>query len=220
MIALIADTETTGTDPSADEVIELAYKPAGLEGMFHERFKPSKSISWGAMSSHHILFSDLDGCRDSAHAPASLPPCDYLIGHNVDFDWKMLGEPNCKRICTLAMSRELWPEADSHKLGAMMYFVLGATPETRSLVRSAHSAVEDVLMCEKLLERIAAVTKLSSMADLYTFSEEARIPKIMSFGKHKGNPVSSVDRGYANWYRKQPDTDPYLLEAFRRNGLI
>ena len=55
---------------------------------------------------------------------------------------------------------------------------------------------------------------------LWAESEEARIPKIMTFGKFKDEPVSKVDRGYANWYRRQPDPDPYLLEAFRRNGLI
>lgn len=58
------------------------------------------------------------------------------------------------------------------------------------------------------------------IARLWQFSEECRIPTVFSFGKFKGQPISAADRGCANWYRRQPDPDPYLLEAFRRNGLL
>ena len=37
----------------------------------------------------------------------------YLIGHNIDFDWQAVGQPDVKRICTLALARKVWPEADA-----------------------------------------------------------------------------------------------------------
>jgi len=63
------------------------------------------------------------------------------------------------------------------------------------------------------------LAKIDDLESLYLFSEESRIPTVMTFGKFKGEPISAVDRGYMNWYRRQPDTDPYVLEAFRRNGM-
>ncbi len=220
--ALILDTETT--DFESAEVIELAFKqldalggPDSMPEIF--RFKPSKPSAWGALATHHILMEELQDCPPSGTASLHLPVSKYLIGHNVDFDWKVLGYPEGKRICTLAMSRALWPEVDSHSLVAMTYFTQGATARTQEMVRGAHSAGDDVLLCEKLLRVIMEVSKCETLEEVWTFSEESRIPKIMTFGKYKGEPISAVDRGYMNWYRRQPDTDPYVLEAFRRNGM-
>lgn len=224
MIALIADTETTGTDHEADQIIELAYQKmypaAGEARAFQSYYKPSKPIALGATATHHIFFSDLEGARGSEFARGDLPPCDYLIGHNIDFDWRFLGEPNVKRICTLAMSRAMCPELDSHTLTAMAYHVLGQTDETRRRVRAAHSAADDVALTADLLDWIMDKAKVDDLDALYLFSEDCRIPRIMSFGKFKGQSISAVDRGYANWYRRQENPDPYLLEAFRRGGLI
>lgn len=221
MIAFIADTETTGLDHTSHEIIELAYKPFdSSDPPVVERFHPSKPIDLGALSTHHILDEELEAEPPSSLAFSRLPPCDYLIGHNIDFDWNFLGQPNCRRICTQAMARELWPEIDSHRLVALMYHTKGRTKETRTLVHGAHSAGDDVLMCEQLLRTIMFVAKIEDLETLYLFSEEARIPKVMAFGKFRGQAISAVDRGYSNWYRRQPDPDLYLLEAFRRNGLL
>lgn len=219
--AIILDTETTGfVDP---EVIQLAWKepvrPSFFDAVWKKMYKPSKMIEWGSLATHHILMMDLQDCEPSSQAALDVPPAAFLIGHNVDYDWQVLGQPEGRRICTLAMARELWPEVDSHSLVAMTYFTQGANDMTRVMVQGAHSAAEDVLLCEALLHVIMQVTKISDFESLWAFSEEARIPKVMTFGKFKGQPVSAVDRGYMNWYRKQPDTDPYLLEAFERNGM-
>jgi hypothetical protein len=40
----------------------------------------------------------------------------------------------------------------------------------------------------------------------------------MSFGKHKGKPIREVDAGWVAWYRRQEDTDEYLLKAFKLAG--
>lgn len=220
MIALIIDTETTGVDEE-DQVIELAYRSFGsTEAPTVERFFPTEGVKmkWGALATHHILPQDLQGQPSSLSA--KLPPADYIIGHNVDFDWKMLGRPPVLRICTLALSRRLWPELDAHTLVAMIYFIKGANDRTRELVRWAHGAEEDVLLTVVLLDAIMKHVGIDNIPELWIMSEDARIPRKMTFGKFKGEPVSAVDRGYANWYRKQPDTDPYVLEAFKREGLI
>ena len=223
--ALILDTETTDKKPPL-EVIELAWKEPqlGVRGGQRTlpevyRFKPSEMPKWGALATHHILMSDLEGLPHSDTCTILLPLSEYLIGHNVDFDWKALGCPEGKRICTLAMSRDLWPEVDSHSLVAMMYWTQGANPTTRDMVRGAHSAGDDVQMTELLLNTIMEVAGIHTWEALWVYSEEARIPKIMTFGKFRGKPISAVDRGFMNWYRKQADPDKYVLEAFKRNGM-
>ena len=56
------------------------------------------------------------------------------------------------------------------------------------------------------------------MESLYEFSEIARIPTHLSFGKHKGAAIadlaaSSEGTGYLKWLLKQDTVDPYLAEA-------
>ena len=221
--AVILDTETTAAKETPErriEVIELAYRDIHSRELFLRRYKPLLSPQWGALAVHGITMVELEGCPPSSDARSEAPQADYWIGHNIDFDWRALGSPPVKRICTLAMSRALWPGMDSYTLTAMMYFIKGATPATREELRSAHSAEADIDFCETLLQTIMAVTKTRELEALWELSEESRIPKVMTFGKFAGPPVSAVDRGYASWYSRQPDADPYLLAAFRQHGLL
>jgi len=101
-----------------------------------------------------------------------------------------------------------------------MYFTAGCTAQTRDRLRSAHAATDDCEFVLDLLQPIMAATKCRDLDGLYELSEEARIPKTMTFGKFRGEPISAVDRGYASWYARQPDPDHYVLQAFKRAGLI
>lgn len=234
----IFDTETTGTDHLKDQVIEAAllelpetpasFISADPAGMPHdcERFRPTVPISLGAQAVHHILAIDLIECRSPDHfkLPADI---GYLIGHNVDFDWRMIGEPNLKRICTLALSRFLFPTKDSHTQSAMLYLMArrgGWEPAARELLRNAHAALDDVRNCARVLgfllsEAVEQGYQVSTWEEVHELSETARIPTIMGFGKHKGTPIAQVDAGYVRWYRNQAETDPYYLAAFKRAGL-
>lgn len=222
--AVILDTETTTSKATPErplEVIELAYRNLGTRELFCQRYKPTMPPAWGALAVHGICMQELEGEPPASTAAADAPDIYYWIGHNIDFDWRALGSPpNVQRICTLALARDLWPEMDSHTLSAMMYFCKGATPATREELRAAHSATADIDFCEHLLGVIMSVTKATSLAQLHAMSEEARIPKKMTFGKFAGEPISAVDRGYASWYARQADPDPYVLLAFRRAGLL
>ena len=190
--AVILDTETTAAKETPErkiEVIELAYREVVSRDLYVQRYKPQMPPMWGALAVHGITMEELERCPPSSdapfHAPTSVP---YWIGHNIDFDWRALGSPQVRRICTLALSRSLWPEMDSHTLTAMMYFIKGATPATRAELRAAHSAEADIDFCETLLQTIMAVTKTRDLEALWELSEESRIPKKMTFGKFAGQP--------------------------------
>ena len=230
----IFDTETTGVDAEKDQIIEAAWlempaTPALMNGSddpsYCQRFKPSVPISYGAQAVHNIITSDLAGCPESAEF--ELPQgIGYLIGHNVDFDWRFAGEPPIKRICTLAISRFLFPEEGSHTQSAMLYKLARRSSREavmRERLKNAHAALDDVRNCKILLmflveQAIEAGHKCDTWADVHALSETARIPTVMGFGKHKGTAIDQVDPGYVRWYRGQPEPDQFYLEAFKRAG--
>lgn len=212
MTAYVIDTETTGTEPP--EVIELAIRHfEDRELPIVERFRPAGPITWGAVATHHILPQDLAECRPSSEA--RLPgDTQYIIGHNVDYDWQALGCPNVKRICTLAIARTLHPNVDSHSLVAMYYYYMGMNHEARQVAVNAHGAAADVRMCWAILRYM---TKgLDDLEALWRYSEACRIPQIIPFGKHKGTAISDLPWDYRKWMLRQDDMDPYVLEAVRR----
>lgn len=215
----VLDTETTGIDEP--QCIELAHRDVALvdglidspeESRFCQRYLPSKPIAFGAMATHHIRLEDLEGCPP--HTQAKIPEgTEYLIGHNIDFDWKVLGSPNVRRICTLAMARKMWPDMDSHTQGAIMYRLWPETAAQR--LRNAHNAGADVDMCVDILAHMCKMIRPESIEALWQFSEKARVPTVMPFGKHKGEPIAAIPSDYKSWLLRQPDVDPYLVKALR-----
>lgn len=227
MTCYLLDTETTDAGDAPD-VIQLAVI-GPLQTPLHigavvglANFKPSKPISIGAMATHNIIAEDLEG--SPPWTGYTLPSdCNYILGHAIDFDWKCIGSPNVKRICTLALSRSLWPDIDSHKLTALIYHLYPA-PMARVLVSGAHNARTDVENCMRLLSFIwELVGKPETWEELWRISEESRIPKIFSFGKYKGEPIADIrrtDRGYINWCLSGKcdlvNDDDYLRQALSR----
>jgi exodeoxyribonuclease X len=211
---IIFDTEAT--DIKEPVLIEAAwlevtgFAPLTIGSQFVQRYNPGKPISLGALATHHILDEELINC-----APASsfqLPSdVTYLIGHNVDFDWQVLGQPPIKRICTLALARKLWPNLDSHSQSALLYHL--DRPHAREQLRNAHSALADVGICAKILEAICTELKIDTVEALWVASEKARMPTHMPFGKHKGMPLNEVPMDYKSWLLGQSDIDPYLRKA-------
>ena len=225
---VILDTETTNRENG--ECIELAtciganlFESASLRHYNVKRFKPEVPSAFGALAVHHVLDEELEGRPPSSEALHAVPPASYWIGHNIDFDWEVLGRPTVFRICTLALARKLWPDLDSHSLGAVVYFLFGRTPETREIVKGAHGAAADVRMTEMVLHRILEVTGIGTLSALFAESEDARIPRKWTFGKFEGQPISAADRGYATWFLKNCGDRPdhrYYLTALKRVGLL
>lgn len=225
MAAYVVDTETTGAEPA--EVIELAVlKCSNItdapEPVFYGRFKPAGRILFSAMAAHHILPQELEGEQDSVLAKAYLPTdMEYMIGHNIDYDWAALGCPPTKRICTLAISRRIWPGNDGHSLSCLAYHLSNDLVTTRALLREAHGAAVDAeLACGILHAQLQSerLRTISTWEQLYLFSEDARIPRIFTFGKHKGadiNDIAQRDPGYLLWVARQTDMDAYVKEACR-----
>jgi exodeoxyribonuclease X len=223
--ALIVDCETTGLVAPVVPV-EVAWVSWNMDGTEDAaepvcvRLNPgSVPITYGAMATHGIAPEDVEHCLPAASF--KLPPNDYLIGHNVDYDWSALGKPECRRICTLALARRLWPELDSHSLWACWHYAV-LRPGVPRLHSMAHGAATDVIVCRSVLRAMLGTEKVKDyvgdggLERLWKLSEVARVPNVMPFGKHKGLPIAQVPRDYVAWLLDQPDVDPYLRKALTR----
>lgn len=230
---IVLDTETTGREPP--EVIELAFNILEpqydwrFESSSLMRFRPTFGSCLGALATHHILDQELVDCNPSA--TAKLPEgTEYMIGHNVDYDWKALGQPAVKRICTLALCRHLWPDLDSHRLGSMVYH-LWAPSDAKEILTvpgnggfGLHSAQFDTDICTSIFHKL--LEEMTSRAgggehfpwtphSVWEYSERARIPTVISFGKHRGTKIKDLPLDYRTWMLRQADMDPYVLQAVR-----
>lgn len=222
MSAYIADTETNTLEGYP---IEIAYVPCvfvdgliSVDGtkIYDEYFSCPEPISFAAMAVHHILESDIADkpSYDTFKAPED---CEYLIGHNIDYDIKVLQlsdkEFKPKAICTLALSRMAWPQAEAHNISALIYMLSEGSAGARDRIRNAHNAKADICLTATILKNICGKLAIRDMASLFQMSEIARIPKIITFGKYKGTPINEIPKDYVQWLLRQNDIDPYLEKA-------
>jgi len=208
---IIFDTEATGIkDPVLIEAAWIqvdSLETLVLSNPFEQRYNPGKPITLGALATHHIMDEELVDCPPATSF--TLPDhIDYIIGHNIDFDWEVIGKPEVKRICTLALARKIWPDLDSHTQSALLYYL--ERRSARIQLRNAHSALIDVGICAVILNHIRHQLNVKSIEDLYAESEKARVPTTMPFGMHKGLPLADIPSDYRKWLLGQKDIDPYL----------
>lgn len=209
--ALVLDTETDSK--TTPRVIQLAYINASTQESFNQFYNSGRKICPATMAVHHITDADV---KDAPVFNAStLPAIDYMIGHNIDYDWQVIGSPNCKRICTLALVRSYFPEWAGHSLGASIYYILPAE-EAKAMIKNAHDALVDVKANFVLYEYICKHIGVNPQdyETMWQKSEHARIPKTMPFGKHRGKVISDMPKSYISWaINNLTDIDPYLRKA-------
>ena len=221
MNALILDTETHDLNGYP---IEIAYAPCSFEQgvlvidhgeVFDEYFSCPEPIALGALATHHILEADIaeKPSFDTFKMPQGV---QYLIGHNIDYDIKAIQkcQPDftVKGICTLALCRMVWPDLP-HTLAAMYYHVMDDLELARKHLRHAHNAKADIYFTGVILKTLVEQLGIKDMNSLYIMSETARIPKYITFGKHKGTAIKDLDPSYVTWLLRQDDLDPYLRKA-------
>lgn len=215
MRALVTDTETAGLQGG---VCDLAFieidNDLNIVREFESLIDPERPISPEASGVHHITdemvydkptMSELIGMHGNPFDHDNL----VLIGHNIQFDARMLVDvlpQQYRTLCTLKLARNLYPDLESHKLQTIRYtFKLHAG--------DAHRAMGDVVTCLSFLRLIANERGL----DLQGLMELGRKPLTleakMPFGKHKGLKLKDVPMSYVRWLLDKAEVDPDLREA-------
>jgi exodeoxyribonuclease X len=153
MSAILLDTETTGLDQP--RILEAAWliftSPGDLtpQQQFWQRYHPAKPIEPAALAIHHIREQDMADCLPYSdfQLPTGVP---YLVGYNIDYDWRLIGQPPLRRICAMALARLCFPGLDRYSQSAVLHHVV--PDRARGLLRHAHSALQDAQNCRLILQ--------------------------------------------------------------------
>lgn len=230
MQAIILDTETHTLNGYP---IEIAYAPIQIlqgklslerEKIFDQLYSiGNEKISYASMAVHHILESDI---QDKPNfATFELPSeTTYIIGHNIDYDIRAIEQcgvdtSKIKAICTLALSRLVWPDAEAHNISALIYMISKGSEKARNMLKGAHRADADIILTANILMHILYHLKIQTIEELYEASEDARIPRTINFGKHRGTAIHELPADYIQWLLRQEDLDPYLRKALENANI-
>lgn len=223
MNAFILDTETNTLNGLPIEIAHVPFAFVNGEARiyadqaFEQRYSCGQPISYGAMAVHHILESDIVD-MPSFKTYALPEGMQYIIGHNIKYDIDVIERcgidvSKLKPICTLALARHVWPDADAHNISALTYKLMEGSDIARQRLRDAHNAKADIMLTGFILKSIIRELNIQDLENLYIASEEAKIPKVMPLGKYKGLPIKSLPSDYVAWFLRQSDVDPYLRQA-------
>jgi exodeoxyribonuclease X len=205
------DTETTGIG-SDDRLCQLAYKTG--DTVFCQLYKPDRMIPYEASAVHHVsnqMVADKPAFIDAPEYTTIQQLADsdsaVWVAHNAKFDIAMLAREGIHPknvICTLRVARALdtGRKFTQYKLQYLRYAL------DFDIQAVAHDALGDVLVMEKLFDRLlASIEKETGDRDsaLQRMMEISATPTIytdFTFGKHIGKKITEVlqiDRGYLEW---------------------
>jgi exodeoxyribonuclease X len=222
MKLIVVDTETSDLPERGGNMIELAWitlsdpdwKPVSCYETYIQYEGP---IDPRAQASHHIRADCLTAERGAitrehavAKLLAELGPDTFLVAHNSDFDSKFLPELVAPWICTLRVSKHIWPEAPGFSNQILRYWLgikpdLSISPVIKQ--RAPHQAFYDVATTVGILQLM--LTK-HSPAELQMITGSPNLLQKMGFGKHKGTDFKDVPRDYMRWLRTQTNLDQDL----------
>ena len=210
------DTETTG-NTEKDSLVQIAYKTDGET--FVGLYKPDTKIPPEASAVHHIsnkMVASLPSFKDSGdqHKIKKLfeNTDSIVVAHNAPFDLMIIEKEDIKPnkfICTLRVARELDREGkiERYNLQYLRYLL------DIEIEATAHDALGDVLVLEKLFERLKnklmqeeKLDEDSVLEKMIEISSHPSLLRSFSFGKHNGKTLEEVlktDRGYLEWLLAQ-----------------
>lgn len=206
---LIVDTETTGTDPAQDKIVEIGvvkWRPnVGVLWTWSSLVHPERPIPVTAQAVHGITDAMVDNAPFVDEVLTELrrliQQTDVLVAHHVAFDrafFPLDFQQNHAWVCSLRLARHVWPDLESHSNQYLRYrFALNVPPV------EAHRAAADALVTAALWERIFTTVQASgyigTVDDLIDYAASPITVETMPFGKHKGTPLRDVPRDYLRW---------------------
>jgi len=217
------DTETTG-NTEKDFLCQIAYKTHQASGetkqnSFVGLYKPSVRIPPEASAVHHISNKMVENLPsftqsgDQARIKKLFEDADVVVvAHNAPFDLNILKKEDIVPtafICTLRIARYLDKEGiiEKYNLQYLRYFL------DIEVEATAHDAMGDVIVLEKLFERLEkkiideqGLDQDTAITQMIEISSHPSLLRTFNFGKHLGKKievVASSDRGYLEWLLAQ-----------------
>lgn len=225
------DTETTG-NTEKDFLCQIAYKtnnlPAQSGETFNNLYKPPVKIPPEASAVHHIsnkMIADKIPFQDSPDSKKIKELFEndnsVVVAHNAQFDLMIIKKEGIipkNFICTLRVARYLDPEGkiERYNLQYLRYLLEIEVEAT------AHDAMGDVLVLEKLFERLKKklmenenLSEEKAIERMIEISSHPSLLKYINFGKYNGKEVEEVariDQGYLEWLLAQKEESEQVDE--------
>ena len=237
---IVLDTETTGVEDDSEIIEYSASFPESANDSFEdvanftERYNALNGIPPESSAVHFICESDLVDKPYYKDAYKEFYEFfdykQYYVGHNVEFDRRMLRcnnlrvqdelvpafEDDSKWICTLKLAKKLYAEDPEFKnlTLSFLWFKFKLNEECTHKIEP-HSAKDDVFMCYKVLNRLVQECIKRGAIDpdkeigsqLVEYSNEPILYKVMPFGKYKNKPLLSdeIPINYLLWFKDNSD---------------
>ncbi|MDB5251054.1 MAG: polymerase subunit epsilon, partial [Flaviaesturariibacter sp.] len=163
MLYAIVDIETTGGYAANNGIIEIAilvYDGTDVVERFETLVNPGRTIPRyieGFTGITNEMVQDAPYFEDIAYKVNEILRDKIFVAHNVNFDYSFIMNHlsvfgytlNCKKLCTVRLSRQIFPGFPSYSLGNLCHS-LGI--ELRDRHRAGGDASATVVLFEKLLK--------------------------------------------------------------------
>lgn len=237
MSAIVIDVETTGLDTGVDRVIEMTIYWLDTGDSWTQRFNPEgKLISDAARKAHGITDTELlDEPLFKDHVGAIVEwirGASAVIGYAHGFDREIVSAELRRygmdlRWPTMIDAKRLWdhyePREERTLQNAFKYFV------DEGGFDGAHSSLADARATAEIIRRQLSKYNLEGKS-WYELDPEAALywgpsrhikwnddktDLLVDFGKHRGNRVLDVDRGYWKWLGNQDFPRHVVMLSFQ-----
>lgn len=237
----VIDTETTGLDPKADALVEIACvisSAQGVEGLWATLVNPLRPITPETSAIHLLTDADVASAPTKDEARGRLirfkdafAP-DASIAHNAAFDEPFVEDGYAFPLflnwaCTQRLARHVWPEAPTYKnMGLRFWRKLDV--DTFGIL--PHRALGDALVTAALLRDLLASEEFAAFGietvdGLIELSRKPIRMQRWDFGRFKDQPIEAADAGWIDWCLRtlkeseKPDLF-YTLRLGRKEGWL
>lgn len=213
----VVDSETTGVGPD-DKAVEVAGFLWEDDKLIRYRsclVDPGIPIPPEASAIHHLTDEDVRGQPDIDTAMAGFfdDDFDFVVAHQSSFDKRFMDFGQAPWVCSLKLSRIVYPDMPSHKNQYLRY-ALGLPKLVHSYhaQAAAHRALYDSEVTLYLFHHL--LTKATSddpIARMIYVSNNPQLLKVCKLKKHQGKLWKEVPKDYLNWIvnPKQPHPQPF-----------
>lgn len=207
----VVDSETTGVG-AEDKAVEVAgflwdfdseKKEAQLVRHYTSLVNPGIPIPPEASAIHHLTDEDVADAPkiDDAMMPFFDDDFDFVVAHNCAFDRRFMDFGQAPWVCTLKLSRAVYPDAANHKNQYLRYLLgLPKLVHSYSAQAAAHRALYDSEVTSYLFHHlILKATTDNPIEKMISLSNNPSLLKVCRFGKHKDKLWKDVPRDYLDY---------------------
>ncbi|MCU5775878.1 exodeoxyribonuclease X [Erwiniaceae bacterium BAC15a-03b] len=213
----VIDTETCGLQGGIVEVASVDVIDGQIVNPMSDLVAPDRPISRQAMAIHRITEAMVSGKPPVEQVIGRYMGSRYYVAHNASFDRRMLPEMQGDWICTMTLSRSLWPGLKYGNQALRETLQLDVTPPAGL---HAHRALYDCYVTAALLIRIMETSGWDA-AQMVERMQSKSGGDSFPFGKYRGQKIADVakrDPGYLQWMLKNiPDLKADLRSTMLRH---